>query len=163
MIVRKAERAEDIEIIQRLARSTWPSTYGSILTTEQIEYMLDQSYNTETLKGQMESGHCFLIAEQDSEAIGFAGFSIDTDKAVAKLHKLYVSPLVQQSGSGKALITEVVRICKEAGAGKLQLNVNRYNKAKGFYEKQGFVVIREEDIAIGQGYYMNDFVMERSL
>jgi ribosomal protein S18 acetylase RimI-like enzyme len=40
----------------------------------------------------------------------------------------------------------------------LDLNVNRNNQAKHFYEKIGFNVIREEDIPIGP-YWMNDYVM----
>ena len=32
-----------------------------------------------------------------------------------------------------------------------------------FYEKLGFSVVGEEDIDIGQGYFMNDFVMEKKL
>jgi len=41
--------------------------------------------------------------------------------------------------------------------------VNRQNNAKNFYEKLGFVVIKEEDIDIGNGYFMNDYVMEMML
>jgi ribosomal protein S18 acetylase RimI-like enzyme len=43
------------------------------------------------------------------------------------------------------------------------LNVNRYNKARFFYEKLGFVIMKEEDIDIGSGYYMIDYVMEKKL
>jgi ribosomal protein S18 acetylase RimI-like enzyme len=43
------------------------------------------------------------------------------------------------------------------------VNVNRHNKALHFYEKYGFKIIREEDIDIGEGYFMNDYVMELKL
>ena len=46
------------------------------------------------------------------------------------------------------------------GGTKLELNVNRYNKARFFYLKQGFIMIGEEDIEIGEGYFMNDYIME---
>ena len=45
----------------------------------------------------------------------------------------------------------------------LQLNVNRINKARFFYERLGFSVTREEDTDIGHDYFMNDFVMEKPL
>jgi ribosomal protein S18 acetylase RimI-like enzyme len=41
--------------------------------------------------------------------------------------------------------------------------VNRHNRALHFYEKQGFKIIREEDIDIGSGYFMNDYVMELTI
>ena len=45
----------------------------------------------------------------------------------------------------------------------LSLNVNCHNKAIQFYEKMGFRHVGSEKIDIGQGYVMDDFVMEKSL
>jgi ribosomal protein S18 acetylase RimI-like enzyme len=61
--------------------------------------------------------------------------------------------------SGK-LLYHIIGEIKKTGATSLQLNVNRHNKALHFYEKQGFKIIRKEDINIGSGYFMNDYVME---
>ncbi len=47
--------------------------------------------------------------------------------------------------------------------GNGQLNVNRKNIANRFCERNGFIVINEEDTGIGDGYYMNDYVMEKNL
>jgi ribosomal protein S18 acetylase RimI-like enzyme len=52
---------------------------------------------------------------------------------------------------------------KTQGATTLQLNVNRNNPAKIFYEKLGFAVLNEEDIDIGNGYFMNDYVMQKMI
>jgi diamine N-acetyltransferase len=57
-------------------------------------------------------------------------------------------------------VEEEVRIL---GATRLRLNVNRFNKAVGFYENFGFRVIGQEDIDIGQGYFMNDYIMEKNI
>jgi len=46
---------------------------------------------------------------------------------------------------------------------KLLLNVNRQNKARFFYEKLGFKIAYSEDIEIGNGYLMNDFVMVKDI
>jgi hypothetical protein len=56
----------------------------------------------------------------------------------------------------------VINKTLEAGKHTLDLNVNRYNKAKSFYEKMGFAVAYEEDIPIGK-YWMNDFVMRKEI
>ena len=60
------------------------------------------------------------------------------------------------------MINEVINNTIEAGKHTLDLNVNRYNKAKSFYEKMGFNVAYEEDIPIGK-YWMNDYVMRIEL
>jgi hypothetical protein len=38
--------------------------------------------------------------------------------------------------------------------------VNRFNTALGFYKRIGFSIVTEENIDIGQGYWMEDYVME---
>ncbi len=34
---------------------------------------------------------------------------------------------------------------------------------KDFYEANGFTVVAEKDFDIGNGYYMNDYVMQKEL
>lgn len=155
--------SENIPQIQRIAYATWPATYGEILSEPQMHYMLATMYNTDTLSRQLEEGHHFVLAELEGKAVGFAGYSSTEDAGVYKLHKLYVLPNIQKEGAGKSLLSYVIENAKEAGATHLQLNVNRFNNAKQFYEKKGFQVIREEDIDIGNGFFMNDYVMEISL
>lgn len=125
--------------------------------------MLATMYNTDTLKRQLEEGHHFALAESEGKVVGFAGYSPTEEQGVFKLHKLYVLPNTQKEGAGKALLTHVMEHAQSAGATRLQLNVNRFNNAKQFYEKKGFQVIREEDNDIGCGFFMNDYVMEISL
>jgi ribosomal protein S18 acetylase RimI-like enzyme len=49
------------------------------------------------------------------------------------------------------------------GASILELNVNRSNNAVTFYQKFGFTTTSEVDLPIGEGYFMNDYVMQKSL
>jgi ribosomal protein S18 acetylase RimI-like enzyme len=69
----------------------------------------------------------------------------------------------QGKGVGKFIIEHVINLVKSKNATILRLNVNRCNKAKLFYEKSGFVAVKTEDIDIGSGYFMNDYVMEKRL
>ena len=48
-----------------------------------------------------------------------------------------------------------------SGATALELNVNRHNKARFFYEKNGCTVEGEVDIDIGGGYFMSDYIMKQ--
>ncbi len=152
----------DINAIQNIAYVTWPVAYKRIITTEQMEYMLEMMYSQEALENQFYEGSQFLIAEVENEVVGFASFGFVKD-ATYKLHKLYINPDVQKSGAGKALLQESISKVIKLGGKKLQLQVNRKNKAVGFYEKMGFEIIKEQDFHIGEGFYMNDFVMELNL
>ena len=154
---------EDINTIGFLAHQIWPNAYGNILSEEQLQYMLKLIYSPEALKKQMQQGHTFLLAVLDEEPVGFASFSKIKEPGVYKLHKIYVKTDIQGKGLGKALIDAVTEEIKPANATALYLNVNRHNKAKTFYERFGFAVLKEEDVDIGNGYFMNDYVMEKKL
>lgn len=153
----------DIPVISMLAHAIWPETYISILNRPQVNYMLDLFYSTESLEKQFKENQIFLIAFMNAETVGFASYSHADKAGVYKVHKLYVHPMLHGHGFGKKLLDRIIKDVKPLGATVLRLNVNRLNKAKAFYEKYGFTVVGEEDIAIGEGYFMNDFVMEKSI
>jgi len=98
------------------------------------------------------------MAVEDEKLIGFAAYNAIT-AVQYKLQKLYILPTTQGSGIGKLLLQTVIDQVKSAGAQQLILNVNRQNKAIGFYTKMGFQILKEEDNDIGNGYFMNDYVM----
>ena len=164
MILISNASTKDIPVIQQLAENTWWATYSSILSKEQLRYMLDQIYSTETLSKVMNDGsqHFILLAD-DRGVQAFASFGArKEDPAIYKLHKLYVLPDNHGKGYGRMLIDEVKSRMKKSNISTLDLNVNRFNPAKTFYEKLGFKVIYEEDVPVGP-YFMNDFVMRLEL
>lgn len=152
----------DIPTIRQLADAIWWPAYSSILSAEQIQYMLSNMYSHQALADQMMGGQQFLLLEEDNNPLAFASHShIQPD--IYKLNKLYVLPNFQNKGYGKALLAEVINQVKALNAQALILNVNRYNKAKTFYERLGFKVMSEEDIDIGNGYFMNDYIMSLAI
>ncbi len=156
----KAASTADIGLIISLQQKIWEPTYREILSSAQINYMFDLLYSPESLSRQMQDGQEFYLLLQNNEPIGFASVAW-LAAHIYKLHKIYVLPSVQGTGAGKYLLEAVETLVKDLGGNCLILNVNRFNKAKGFYERMGYQVIREEDIAIGP-YWMNDFVLEKS-
>ena len=161
VIIRKATPA-DIASIRQIAFATWPDAYGKLLPKEQLEYMLEWMYSETSLQEQMNKGHQFFMADLNGNSFGFASVSDEGDQRF-KLNKLYVIPQTQKTGAGKALLDQVIGHAKQNNASVLFLQVKRDNIAKGFYEKQGFVITQEVDLEIGNGFFMNDYIMELSL
>ena len=162
MIEIKPAGVESIETIRHLAYETWPVAYGNILSSEQLKYMLEKFYSLSSLQHQISDlHHQFLLVSKNEKAIGFASFSPhDENATIFHLNKIYVLPGQQGQSIGKQLLDFVINEIRKCGGVAVQLNVNRNNKALHFYERQGFTIIREEDIDIGNGYFMNDYVME---
>jgi GNAT superfamily N-acetyltransferase len=162
--IRKAN-LQDAETVQQLAETTWWPVYEPIVGAGQVRYMLDAFYSIPVLQQQISSGsQTYILLTEDGTPKGFAAFSPRTeDPEIYKLHKLYCLPAEQGKGYGKMLIDAVEKAVTDNGRTILELNVNRYNKARTFYERMGYDVVYEEDIMIGNGYEMNDFVMRKVL
>lgn len=161
IIVRKAT-ITDIPTIQHIAKITWQPTYLHIIGQQQIDYMLKMMYDAQVLQQQINNNHTFFIAEENDKPLAFADVSKEMEE-VFKLNKLYVLPTEHKKGIGKILLKTVIQFVKNQQGKKIELQVNRQNNAKNFYEKNGFKILYEADFEIGNDYYMNDYVMGLSL
>jgi ribosomal protein S18 acetylase RimI-like enzyme len=154
----------DIFRIKTIAELTWPDTFKDILSDEQIRYMLDWMYSIEVLASQINNGHQFYVLTENEKDLGFVGIELNyPNQGNAKIHKIYVLPEFQGKGIGDKLIEKVVQYSKLNKINSLTLNVNRFNKAIDFYLKKGFKITKEENIDIGNGFLMEDYVMEKIL
>jgi len=163
MLSVKKATTSDIPLIRKLTFEIWPQTYSAIIRKEQIDYMLEMMYSPATLQKQMEEEGCtFIIVHDVDEPVAFASYN-ETEPQLWKLNKIYILPSQQGKGIGKFIINYIVDEIKTNHAKALQLQVNRQNKAKDFYEKLGFKIIQTANFDIGNGYFMNDYVMELAL
>ena len=151
---------DSIPLIRQLTFQVWPQTYKGILSDAQIEYMLEMMYSETSLQKQIRDGAQFIVIYDDEAPLGFAAYQ-EMSPGTFKLHKIYILPTQQGKGLGRFVIDEVSNRIKSAGAGSLQLQVNKNNKAKSFYERLGFVEIDHIKLDIGKGYFMDDFIMEK--
>jgi GNAT superfamily N-acetyltransferase len=155
---------KDYQTIYDIAVPVWNATYKSILKAEQLDYMLKLMYSQEAIAEQMSTkGHQFLLALDDNAAVGFTSYEVNYGAQITKIHKLYVLPETHGKGIGRALINEIEKAATADDNNTLILNVNRFNPAVNFYNKIGFLNIGEEDVAIGNGYLMEDFIMQKHL
>lgn len=151
--------------IQELALRIWPRVFSSILTEEQIQYMLEMMYSKISLENQIgRLGHQFLIIEEIGKPQGYVSYETDYNgKPQTKIHKLYLDPEIRGKGLGKQVLQQIEVLAKNKGNDSLTLNVNRNNPAIEFYQKSGFELAFEEKIDIGNGFIMDDWVMVKSL
>ena len=151
----------DIVVIQQLARKSWEKAYSEILTHEQIEYMLGTMYSETEIASQMQNPdyYYFLILDEENPA-GFIGFQHHYEKSTTKLHRLYLLEESKGKGFGKAGIDFLKLQTQKSGDRRIILNVNKNNIAKTIYEKLGFSVYGEGVFDIGNGFVMDDYLME---
>ena len=169
MILVQKATAEDMMCIHDMAEIVFRHTYCDMLSAEQIDYMMEWMYSAESLRRQLDEGHVYYIALRDGVPCGYVSVQPDglADDGLPLFHlqKIYVLPSEQGTGLGRVLLETVlehVRDCVGAGGPEgavIELNVNRNNPAIGFYHRFGFQILRQGDFPIGNGYYMNDYIM----
>lgn len=166
---------EDIDLVRRMADEVFPATYAAILTPEQLDYMMGWMYAPQTLLRELDEGFAWFVAyaapdaecvvderQQESATVPCGYLSVQREgEELFHLQKIYVLPSFQGTGAGAFLFREAVRYVRSQCAGRcrMELNVNRHNPALGFYERMGMRRLREGDFPIGNGYYMNDYIM----
>ena len=158
--IRKAS-LEDIPTIRSMASVVFPDTYREILSPEQIDYMMEWMYSEKSLHRQMtEEGHIYYITYQNEKPAGYLSIQPEGED-IYHLQKLYILPSHQGLHLGEQLFRQAITAIKELHPTpcQMRLNVNRHNKALTFYQKMGMVKVDEGDFPIGNGYYMNDYIM----
>lgn len=159
--IRAATKA-DLPVIRQLAHQIWPVAYSEILSPKQLDYMLRLFYTEESLARQIEEGQQFFLLKTNEKPVGFAAVG-PTDANRWKLHKLYVLPEWQGRQLGAMLLSHAEAFARANSGNILFLQVNRHNRAQDFYLRNGFQITAEKDFDIGEGFFMNDFVMEKKL
>jgi len=156
----KAEQ-KDIATIQDLAKKSWNFAYANIITQEQIDYMLKLMYSEETLNQHFENpNYQYYLIQENNEFLGFIGFEFHQELETTKLHRIYFLKEAQGKGLGKKALKFVINEAGKVDDRRVTLTVNKNNSAHKFYESQGFTVYEEAILDIGNGYVMDDYLME---
>lgn len=155
----------DCLLINNIASRIWESTYGAILSREQLDYMFDMMYAPENILKQMEElHHQFFIIYSDDIPSGYLSIE-KVDENLFHFQKIYSLPSLHGSGIGRYIIDTGIEYLKSIHPTPftIELYVNRENPAVGFYKHIGFYEYDSRDAHIGNGYYMNDFVMRMEI
>lgn len=155
----------DLQTIHDMAQVVFRHTYKDILSPEQMEYMMDMMYSLPNLEKQLQDGHHYYIAQdQGNSPCGYVSVQCEgrgeDGRDVFHLHKIYVMPDRQGLGIGLKLFQTVVAHVRDLSSNaRIELNVNKFNKAVDFYLHLGMKIIHEEDYPIGNGFYKTDYIM----
>jgi len=155
---------ENIPLIQDLAKRSWENAYAEILSVDQMKYMLENMYSEMEISAHLKNPnyHYYLVFDETlNDYDGFLGYENHYEENTTKLHRIYLVPESKGKGLGKKTLEFLNEKVKESGNNRIILNVNKYNSAQKFYESQGYKIYDEGVFDIGNGYVMDDYLMEK--
>ena len=161
----RACRSSDLPTLATLARHIWQQHYPAIISQAQIDFMLQQRYQTAALQAELDTAQHWLDGLWQGETmLGFANYFRTGQPAEMKLDKLYLHPEWHGRGLGSLLLEYVTARARQQGCETLTLAVNKRNAtAIKAYRRNGFEVAEEVIVEIGNGFVMDDFIMRKAL
>lgn len=162
--ISKVETDEELHEVAGLAEMIWHECFPEIISGEQIDYMVEkfQSYKamTEQISGQ---GYSYLAVRENGELCGYIGIKPEDDERFF-LSKLYLRADKRGRGIASVMLKRVFEEARQAGKKTVYLTVNKHNDhAVDVYKKTGFIIADKVVTDIGNGFVMDDYVMEYKL
>jgi len=156
--------AADFETVAQLGEKIWRSHYASIISNAQIDYMLADRYTPAKLCLYLNAkDRWFELLKVSGSSVGYCSYALTGSPAEMKLEQLYLLPEFQHKGHGKTMLQYIEKQARTNGISTLMLQVNKYNaSAIEFYHKAGFVVREQAVFEIGNGFAMDDYVLEKT-
>lgn len=150
-------RVTNVKELAHLASNIWHEYWTEILSPEQIDYMVENFQSEHAIKRQIENeNYSYYFIVENGENAGYFGVSDKSDHLF--LSKLYISKNYRRKGLGSKAFEKIKEI---AGSRKIQLTVNKYNSNTiKAYKKWGFKTVNSVVTDIGQGFVMDDYIME---
>jgi len=162
--INEARDERQIEIIEKMAESIWNEHYTPIIGKEQVEYMLASFQNSEAIKKQINEGYRYFILYFQNEPAGYFAIQPDLKDKSMFLSKLYIRKDFRGNGLSHKCLEYIQEICRDLGLRKIWLTVNKRNENSiKIYKKLGFENKKSIIQDIGNGFVMDDYLMEKKL
>lgn len=156
--IENAKSDEQIKIIESLAETIWTEHYMPIIGPDQIKYMLYKYQSHESISNSISNGYIYYLAKKEDIPCGYSAIKIE--KGVF-LSKFYVEKSHRGKGIGKALLNKIIETADLQDQSRIWLTCNKYNADTiNIYKKMGFKIIDSIITDIGNGFVMDDYVLE---
>ncbi len=153
---------ENYKITASIAKTIWIEHYTPIIGEQQVAYMLDKFQSAIAIEDQVKNGSMYYLLLYKESPVGYFSFCIK--EGFLFLSKLYVLHTARGNRIGKTALLFMEEKVKEFGFNKIQLTVNKFNTDSiKAYEKMGFINCKAIIQDIGNGYVMDDYVLEKTI
>ena len=146
--------------ISQKAVEIWNECYREILTKEQIDYMTSSFQSASYIKNQVENeGYEYYIVTEPSGTLGY--ISIKEEDKLLFLSKLYIGREHRGKGVSRIIFDFLKKYAENSGLSGIYLTVNKNNlNSIEVYKHFGFKIVKDVKTDIGNGFFMDDYVME---
>jgi len=163
-LIKQVSSSEDIQTVAKLAFNIWNQHYAPIIGQEQVDYMLDKFQNEEAISNQIENGYEYFIVYHQENPCGYLALVPNTNEKKMMISKIYVDSQYRGLNLGSQLLDFTIEETKKRRLKYIWLTVNKNNsKSIKWYQNRRFLNKGNIEIDIGNGFVMDDYLMELSI
>lgn len=153
-------QSEQVQTMCEMAARIWTEHYTPIIGAAQVAYMVEQFQSVPAVTRQLErEGYEYFLMDSGGQTAGYLGIQPADGKLF--LSKLYLDAPFRGKKLARRALEYLVNICKRRGLSVIWLTVNRHNDGSiAAYHALGFQTVRTQAADIGNGYVMDDYIME---
>jgi len=159
----KYEKVVNIDKLIILSSMIWHEYWKDYLSDEQIEYMIEKFQSREAIENQIANeNYTYYYIYYNRDMVGYFGIANKEDHLF--LSKFYLRKDTRHKGIGTRTFEFIKECARFQKYKKIILTVNKGNeKSINAYSKWGFKTIDSVVTDIGNGFVMDDYIMEYNL
>lgn len=163
MIIRTCDYDQDIQELAACAKDIWNEFFVSIISQEQINYMVDKFQSYPALKKAIEEeGYLYYLAYDEGRLVGFCGVRKDEERLF--LSKLYVRKEMRGKKLSSLLLSKAIDYARQQQLKAIYLTCNKFNtNSIEVYKHKNFHIIDAVQTDIGKGFIMDDYILQLDL
>ncbi len=162
MTIENVTTNKQIATVKTLAHTIWNEHYTAIIGKDQVDYMLATFQSTLAIARQIRQGSLYYLFKNGERSVGYMG--IETKEGLLFLSKLYINAADRNRGYAREALVFLEELARQKGLQSITLTVNKNNTlAIASYEKLGFTNQGSIVQSIGNGFVMDDFIMEKTV
>jgi len=164
ILIRPVNSSIDIQTVAHLAHKIWNQHYVPIIGQKQVDYMLDKYQDSEAIEQQIATGYEYFVIDHQKQPCGYLALVPNTLDKKMMISKIYVDSDFRNLKLGSLLLNFAIEEAKTRSFESIWLTVNKNNsKSIEWYQNKGFSIKENIKIDIGNGFVMDDYLMELSL
>ena len=154
----------DQEKLAKLADEIWHEYWPALIGAAQTDYMVEQFQSLEAIKRDMAE-HAYeywFVVDEAGKTVGYTGGRDEPETSRYFISKIYLLAEERSKHYASQIIEFYVELCRNRDLHSMYLTVNKHNELGiRAYLGKGFVTIESVVNDIGNGFVMDDYVMEK--
>lgn len=155
---------QDIQLLARVADEIWKEYWPALIGQAQTDYMVEQFQTVPAITADMaEHGYRYwFMYDADNTLVGYTGGHPEPETNRYFISKIYLYDFARGKGYARQTVEFYDALCRRLNLSAMYLTVNKHNDmGVRAYHGTGFEIVEAVENPIGQGFVMDDYIMQR--